>query len=109
LDKSKEHRYLLSDIRQSIVERRMQLWVQRHPDVDGVVLTEIQRFPRATECVVFMVCGVLHDDWRNVLSNLIDGARKMGCTHASAYVRSGFLKRMPDWQQRQTYIVKDLK
>jgi len=108
LDKSREHRYLSQDIREMLTSSDAQLWIQGWPEIDGVVVTQIQVFPRAKECVVFMACGKLADDWEETLATLTEGARKLGCTHASAYTRPGFVKMLKQWNQRQTYIVKEL-
>lgn len=107
--KSKEHRYNGDDIELMLREGAAQLWVQGWPKVDGVVITQLQTYPRAKECVVFMACGKLRDDWEQTLASLVDGAKKLGCTHASAYTRPGFVKMLTgNWHPRQTYIVKEL-
>lgn len=108
LRKSGEHRYWASDIREMVERREAQLWIQGFPEVDGVVLTKIQKYPRATECVIFMVCGTLKEEWKSQLFALVEGSTSLGCTHASAYVRPGFMKLLDDWEQRQTYIVRKL-
>ena len=108
LDKAKEHRYLVEDYELMIRSNDAQLWVQGYPEIDAVVITRIAVYPRAKELVVLLVCGKLHDDWLNTLAALVESSRKMGCTHASAYVRKGFVRLIPDWEPRETYIVKEL-
>lgn len=107
--KAKEHRYAVDDVREMLVAGDAQLWVGGYPEIDAVVITQIQVYPRAKECVIFLACGTLPDDWEQTLSQLVEGSKKLGCTHASAYTRPGFVKLLSrDWHTRQAYIVKEL-
>lgn len=107
--KAREHRYTADDVREMLVAGDAQLWIEGASEISAVVITQVQVFPRAKECVVFLTCGTLPDDWVQVLSWLVEGSKQLGCTHASAYVRPGFVKLLAgDWVPRQTYIVKEL-
>lgn len=107
--KAKEHRFDVDDVYQMVKDRTAQLWVAGHPEIDGVLVTQILTYPRATECLIFLACGKLHEDWEQELSSLLVGAPSLGCTHASAYVRPGFTRLLKDWETRQTYMVKELR
>ena len=93
-----------------IADRDLQLWLVLTDDnqIKIVVITQIVHYPRATEGIVFMASGEYPDDWAQITDYLLIWAKSMGCTHMSAYMRRGLLKRM-GWDDRQTYSVRALK
>lgn len=108
LAKAKEHRWNADDIYDMLIARDLQLYlVEEEGTSTNVVLTRIDRYPRCTECNVFMWSGNMPDDWREVMAQLTQWARAAGCTYASATTRKGFVK-LVGWEERQTYIVEKL-
>lgn len=109
LDKSREHRFSLGDIYSMLAGSDLQAWVVTEgKGVKTIVLTQVIVYPQAKECVVFMAVGEYPENWREITDGLVTWAQSIGCTHASAYMRRGLLKRM-GWDERQTYCVRALE
>ena len=108
--KSGEHRWEAADLKQSVLDRDMQLWVIDTPEgVETVVLTELLNYPRCRECNVFMISGkmTVRDDWREAVEEVVRWAAGSGCHYISSMARKGSAKAM-GWDLRQTYIVRTL-
>lgn len=109
--KAKEHRWNSGDVLHLLMNRDLQLWCYYEPGVDlpiYIVLTELINYPRCRECNIFMVCGELHDDWRDDVENVVEWARLNGCQWVTAMARPGFAKAV-GWERRQTYVVRGLE
>ena len=96
-DKVKEYRWAPSDVLELLQQAKLQLWLcvgEAEDDTKfyNVVITSIEIYPRAKECVVWLLCGKLPKDWRECLEELHIWAKFMGCTHMSAYTRPGLIK-----------------
>ena len=110
LRKSKEHRWNAADLLTAVVERDMQLWVvEASGEIDTVVLTQINNYPRIRECNVFMVSGKMtaRDDWRDIVGEMVTWAMQSGCHYITSMARRGSAKVM-GWDERQIYIVRAL-
>lgn len=109
LNKAREHRWNTQDILTLIMDRKLQLFVvEDWQGLVSVVLTEILVFPRCKEMNVFMWCGKFHEDWAEHTEQLAQWAKTMGCSTMTAMARRGFSKAMPQWDERQTYVVRVL-
>lgn len=108
LQKSREHRYNLEDIHHYLCQNDLQAWlVVEDKAIKCLVITEIRIYPRAKEAVLFMASGEYPDNWSEITDELLRWAQSLGCSHFSAYMRRGLLKRM-GWDERQTYCVRGL-
>lgn len=106
LDKSREHRYGTDDVLQMLAANDLQLWlVVEDKAIQCIVLTQIHIYPQAKEAVLFMVSGEYPKNWSEITHQLLAWAQSLGCSHFSAYMRRGLLKRM-GWDERQTYCVR---
>ena len=105
--KTREHRWAVADIKKMLESREAQLWVCE----GGFVITQVVRYPRATECVLLHACGALPDHWVEMMDELVASSAVLGCTHASTYVRKGFADKLfpPEWRRREQYLVRELK
>jgi hypothetical protein len=108
-NKAKEHRWNAEDILNLIMDRKLQLFVvEEDNQLISVVITEVLVYPRCKELNVFMWCGEMHNGWEDHFEQLALWAKAMGCSTMSATARRGFLKAMPVWDERQTYVVRVL-
>lgn len=95
LDKVQEYRWLATDIRDLIRDNSIQLWLCLDGSkVDGIVITELSRAPRATTCEIFLVAGEFPENWKDCLAQLEQWAKDMGCTHMATLARPGSAKIM---------------
>jgi hypothetical protein len=86
-------RYLPEDIRQALVEERMQLWVFEHDLKPGMaVVTEIIQYPRKKYCQIVFV-GARKEcprrRWEHVIYELEKWAKEIGCDGMQSISRHG--------------------
>lgn len=106
--KAKEHRMAPIHVLEMLVRRDAQLWIlEADGEVKSIVITQLQRHPTANECIVYMVSGILPDDWADAMAQIEDWARSVGCSHLVAYMRKGFAK-IVGWEEREIYCVRTL-
>jgi len=82
--------HLPSDVVDSIIAGRMQLWLAPR----SAVVTSIVRYPRLMACQLFLVGG----DLRELLSiepQIAAWAREQGCTRMECGGRAGWLRVLP--------------
>ena len=93
-DKTAEYRWLPEDIQALIRDGSLQLWLCIDDDgsMCGIVLTELERSPRAPTCNLFMMCGKMPESWRDCLEQMELWARDSGCTHMATLSRPGSAK-----------------
>lgn len=95
--------YWAEDILAACSSGDMQLWAT---DKSFAVTTLIV-YPRRVTCLIALAGGDL-DDLRQSLPLVEEWARHQGCDGIEVMGRKGWLKALPDYQQAQVHLRKDL-
>lgn len=96
-DKVGEYRWEPADVLELLRQAKLQLWLCVGDTEDdarfyNIIVTSIEVYPRAKECVVWLLSGKLPKDWRGCFEEIKTWAKFMGCSHVSAYTRPGLVK-----------------
>lgn len=106
--KAKEHRMAPEHVLTMLLDRSLQLWIyESDGEIKSIIITQILNHPLAKECNVFMIVGILPDDWKQSIEQVEEWAISVGCTHMTAAARRGFIK-LSGWDELQTYCVRAL-
>lgn len=95
--------YELTDILKALLDRDMQLWI----DESTAAVTTIIRYPRKTTCLILAAGGDL-DVLRRDLPLVEAWAKENGCDAMEVMGRKGWLRALPDYEQAQVHVRKDL-
>jgi hypothetical protein len=98
--------YTLDDIHQSLREERRQLFAT-WPALDTICITAIDQRPKAKVLTIWWKAGILHDDWRDMLTAVENWARWLGCSKVEFRGREGWRRLLPDYRTEVLYS-KDL-
>src|SRR5213595_235116 len=91
--KAKEHRMAPEHVLTMLLDKSLQLWIYEYDgEIKSIIITQIIDSPLAKECHIFMIVGVLPDDWSLAIEQVEQWAKSMGCTHMTAAARRGFIK-----------------
>ncbi|MDE1828264.1 MAG: hypothetical protein KGH65_03840 [Candidatus Micrarchaeota archaeon] len=82
----------LPSIKNEIMAGRMHLWATDN----AAFVTQLQTFPLARVCVIFLCGGIGVDEWANeVTATLANYAKAHGCSSMVIVGRDGWEKRAP--------------
>lgn len=105
-------RFLVSDIKDSLMTKDQQLWVAYDPeteDVYGAVVTEILTYPRITSLVMHFTGGIELPKWKApMLALLQEFAKNNRCSVIESYGREGWEKVFKDDGFRKRFMFYEL-
>lgn len=104
-------RYEPGDVIALILQGVMTLWASIDDDgaIEAVCVTQILHFPRARVLSMPFLGGKNIGRWRSFEGELIDWARKQGCTQIEGYdARNGAWARLLGWNRRYIAIGKEI-
>lgn len=104
-------KYDLRYIYESLMSRKMQLWVSLDSipmsHVEACCITEIVHYPLKCICNIFLVSGKNMQNWLGFEKNIEAWARENGCRSIECYGRPGWEKTI-DWEKIHTVLRKKL-
>lgn len=100
--------YAPEDIKKSLKERSMQLWVYAPKDLQALCVTEIITYPRMKICKVG-AAGNKRDDWHGFMSVIEAWAREQGCDKMHIHARKGWAKVLTSFRIPAFIFEKELK
>lgn len=106
LEETREYRYGVDYWLDQLRAAQAQLWVDGAP-LQLVVITEINRYPLASELSIGPIAGKLPEDWESSLAGLEEWGKANGCTHVGTLGRPGWERKL-GWRKGMTYCLKEL-
>lgn len=100
--------YDVDHVKPLLEDGSWQLWVMGEDDLEGVVLTEIQKFPKAKVLIIRGVAGKRLYRWIGHLRNIEEWGRSKGCDRARAVGRLGWERVLKDYRKVQVHMEKSL-
>lgn len=100
--------FSVGDIRDRVLDGKMQLFIVWEGRVKGVVLTEIVEYPQMKVLRGVIIHGVDFDNWMAALqAKLIRYQKYMGCDHIETVCRPGLYKKIKHlgWEIKQLMLV----
>lgn len=98
------------DVRVRILNGLSQLWVvEKDMQIVACAVTEVANYPRAKSLLVWLLCGVNFEQWKECVAQLEMFARAHGCSTIEAVGRRGFEKMVRDLgftSPRATFVKK---
>jgi hypothetical protein len=98
--------YTLDDIHQSLRDERRQIFAT-WPEIDTICITSIERRPKRKVLVIWWKAGILHEDWRDMLTAVENWGRSLDCSRIEFRGREGWVRLLPDYRTEVLYF-KDL-
>jgi hypothetical protein len=103
-----EGSYAESDVALACMAGAWKLWMVGDGfNVMAICITEIVNFPRKRKCLLRYLSGTMEAIEPHIPA-IEDYARREGCQVLEGYARRGFVRRMPDWTERQVIMQKEL-
>ncbi len=103
-----EGSYAEGDVALHCIGGAWKLWmVENEFNVTAICITEIVNFPRKRKCLLRYLAGSMEAIEPHIPA-VEDYARREGCQVFEGYARRGFVRRMPDWTERQVIMQKEL-
>ena len=103
-----EGSYAEADVAMACMAGAWKLWmVENGFNVTAICITEIVNFPRQRKCLLRYLAGSMEAIEPHIPA-VEDYARREGCQVFEGYARRGFVRRMPDWTERQVIMQKEL-
>lgn len=106
-----QERWGSADVKGRLCEGKMQLWLIGNGRVEAIAVTEINVYPRCTECSLPIVAGVNREAWIDHLDDIEAWAKAQGCRWMLApSARPGWLreKRLKGWKRVGTIMQKEI-
>ena len=107
---SGDESYSERDVLCSLLMGQSQLWSYSAPIEDpiSICITEIVTFPRQRKCLVRYIAG----EWQPFVDHfdkLLVYAQSQACQRIEAYLRKGFMRKLPpDWKVRHVLMVRNI-
>lgn len=92
--------HTLADVRQAVLDGRMQLWCGPH----SAIITELLNFPQKRVLSFFIICGNAAELWP-MFEVILDWGRAKGCRSTRVLGRPAFARLFSSRGWRQTGIV----
>jgi len=99
------------DIKRSLLERDMQLWVAYNVEKQSAVgcgVTQILVYPQEKRIMFFLAAGDTSSDLLGLLEPIYDWGRQQGCSAVELYGRKGWTKLLKDYEQIHVVLRKRL-
>lgn len=103
------------DIRRSIAERKMQLWVAwsepgaaADAEIEAVAVTEIVDYPLGRAVSIFLCTGRDRGRWLDHLVTIEAWAREAGCRRIESWSRPGWERVLKGWKKTHVFLEKPL-
>ena len=107
-------KYDLRYIYESLLSRKMQLWVSLTGDhvtgdheVEACGITEIVHYPLKCVCNVFLIAGRNMENWLHFEENIESWAKENGCKSIECHGRPGW-EKIVNWEKIDTVLRKNL-
>ncbi len=101
-------RYLATDVKKLLKDRKWQLWVYRESDIQAICVTEILLYPRKKYCRIVMGIGRDRTAWQDHRKTIEEWARSQGCDGIESIARIGWKRIFTDWQHTHEYLERTL-
>lgn len=101
-------RFTLESIYQGIVSRDLQLWVAEGSEIKAICITEIQKLPKTTVCLLFLCGGTDHKEWVGHIKPIERWAKSQGCNEMEIVGRKGWGRVLEGYKEIKTILGKPL-
>lgn len=97
------------DIKNSCINRDMQLWVSINDTVfEACLITQIIVYPRIKVAGLIVIGGSGMKNWLKYEATIAAWAKSQGCEELEGYARKGWLRVLTGWKPCWTLIRKEL-
>lgn len=104
------NRYNADDCLRELLSGEKQLWLAIDKTIDGIAISQIIPFPRMKCCSIDICTGIGLEQWKSLLPQIEDWARKLHCSQMFFISRPGMEKALKDQGYKKTHVFleKDL-
>lgn len=111
IDRAIQHcdgKYTKENVKQSLLNRDMQLWLAMSEHIEAVLVTEIISYPAKKVCTFVFLAGEDFQRWSGLLHQIEQWAKSQGCESIELFGRPGWQKVL-DWERIHIVLRKKIK
>lgn len=102
-------KYTIDDLKDGLLQGHAQLWIWKTETALGVIVTQIEEFPRNKCLVVRIGTGTNAKEWAEpAAERLEEFGRYAGCDAMIMVTRPGWEKLLPSYDRTHVYLEKAL-
>lgn len=94
-----EEDYTIESIKDSLLEKKIQLWTSYNRGIEAFILTHIAIYPNHKICEIFMCGGANLHNWLRFLPNLKEWALNLDCKYIRFQGRTGWERKLPNFKK----------